>query len=188
MDSSVTHRRWNEASKNSGWEGEISYDIPYMWNQKRNGTNELTYKMETCSQTWNVKTTQLCLTLCNPMDYTVHGIHQARILEWVAFPFMRGFFQPRDWTQVSYTAGRFFTNWATREAHEYWSGLPIPSPVDLPHPETELGLLHCRWILYQLSYQGSLTDLKNGLMIAGREDVGKEKSGSLGWACTHCCI
>ena len=42
MDSSVTHRRWNEASKNSGWEGEISYDIPYMWNQKRNGTNELT--------------------------------------------------------------------------------------------------------------------------------------------------
>ena len=36
------------------------------------------------------------------MDYTVHGILQARILEWVAFPFSRGFSQPRDWTQVSY--------------------------------------------------------------------------------------
>ena len=40
-----------------------------------------------------VKVTQLCLTLCNPMDYTYtdHGILQARILEWVAFPFSRGF-------------------------------------------------------------------------------------------------
>ena len=37
-----------------------------------------------------------CLTLCNPMDYTVHGILQARILEWVAVPFFRGSFQPRD--------------------------------------------------------------------------------------------
>ena len=41
-----------------------------------------------------VKFTQSCLTLCDPMDYTVHGILQARILEWVAFPFSRGFFQP----------------------------------------------------------------------------------------------
>ena len=149
-----------------------------MWNLKRNGTDELTYKPETCSQTWNVKATQSCLTLCNPMDYRVHGIHQARILEWVAFPFMRGSFQSRDGTQVSCTAGRFFTNWATREAQEYWSGEPIPSLVDLLHPGIEPGLLHCRWILYQLSYQGSLTDLENGLMIAGREDMGEEKSGS----------
>ena len=37
-----------------------------------------------------VKVTQLCLTLCNPMDYTQHGILQARILEWVVFPFSRG--------------------------------------------------------------------------------------------------
>ena len=52
-----------------------------------------------------VKVARSCPALCNPMDYTVHGILQARILEWVAFPFSRG-------------------------------------------------LLHCRWILYQLSYQG----------------------------------
>ena len=43
-----------------------------------------------------MKVTQSCPTLCNPMDYTVHGILQARMLEWVAFPFSRGFSQPRD--------------------------------------------------------------------------------------------
>ena len=46
----------------------------------------------------SVKVAQSCLTLCNPMDYTVDGILQARILEWVAFPFSRGSSQPRDWT------------------------------------------------------------------------------------------
>ena len=47
--------------------------------------------------------------------YTVHGILQARVLEWVAFPFSRGSSQPRDWTQVSCIAGRVFSSWATRE-------------------------------------------------------------------------
>ena len=50
------------------------------------------------------------------MDYPVHGILQARILEWVAFPFSKGSSQPRDWTQVFRIAGGFFTSWATREA------------------------------------------------------------------------
>ena len=48
---------------------------------------------------------QLCPTLCDPMDYTVHGILQARILEWVAFPFTRGSSQPRNQTRVSCIAG-----------------------------------------------------------------------------------
>ena len=57
---------------------------------------------------------QSCLTLCDSMDCSlpgssVHGILQARILEWVAIPFSRGSSQPRDGTQVSYTVGRFFT-------------------------------------------------------------------------------
>ena len=56
-----------------------------------------------------VKVAQLCLTLCKPMDYIVHGILQARILEWVAFTFSRGSSQPRDQTQTSCIAGRFFT-------------------------------------------------------------------------------
>ena len=52
------------------------------------------------------------------MDYTVYGILQARILEWVAFPISRESSQPRDWTQVLRTAGRIFLIWATREAEE----------------------------------------------------------------------
>ena len=103
-----------------------------------------------------VKIAHLCLTLCDPMDHTVHGILQARILEWVAFPFSRGIVPtqgsnpgllhcgrilyqlshkrsprilewvaypfsrgsswPRSRTGVSCIAGRFFTNWAMREA------------------------------------------------------------------------
>ena len=63
-----------------------------------------------------VKVAQSRLTLCDPVVYTVHGIPQARILEWVAFPFSRGSSQPRDGTQVSHMAGRFFSSWATREA------------------------------------------------------------------------
>ena len=58
--------------------------------------------------------TQSCLTLCDPMDCSlpsssVHGIFQARTLEWVAISFSRGSFQPRDRTQISHTAGRRFT-------------------------------------------------------------------------------
>ena len=55
------------------------------------------------------------LTCFSTMDYTVHEILQARILEWVAFPFSRGYSQSRDWTQVSYIVGGFFTSWDTRD-------------------------------------------------------------------------
>jgi len=63
-----------------------------------------------------VKVIQSCPTLCDPTDHTVHGILQARILEWVAIPFSRESFQPRDQTQFSHITGGFFTSWATREA------------------------------------------------------------------------
>ena len=56
-----------------------------------------------------VKITQLCLILCDLMDYAVHRILQARIMEWVAIPFSRGSSQPRDQTPVSHLAGGFFT-------------------------------------------------------------------------------
>ena len=55
-------------------------------------------------------------TLCNPVDYTVPGILQARMLEWVALPFSRGSSQPRDRTHISRISGRFFTSWTTKEA------------------------------------------------------------------------
>ena len=63
-----------------------------------------------------------CLIFCNPMDCSpldssVHGISQARILKWVAISFFRGSSRHRNWTRVSCTAGGFFfTNWTTREA------------------------------------------------------------------------
>ena len=64
--------------------------------------------------------TQLCLTLCSPMDVSppsssVYGIFHVRILELVAIPFSRGSSWHRDWTCVSYVAGRLFTVWATRD-------------------------------------------------------------------------
>ena len=67
-----------------------------------------------------VKVTQLCPTLCDPMDCSlpgssVHGILQARILEWVAMPFSRESSQSRDLTWVLHNASRFFTIWATRK-------------------------------------------------------------------------
>ena len=59
------------------------------------------------------------------MDYTVHGLLQARILEWVAFPFSRPSSQPSDQTQVPLQGPpgkESFTSWATREAQEYQGG------------------------------------------------------------------
>ena len=104
-----------------------------------------------------MKVIQSCTTLCSPVDYTIHGILQARtvgslslfqgifptqglnpglphcrqilyqlshkgsprIPEWVAYPFSRGSFWPRNWTGVSCITGRFLTNWAIREAFVY---------------------------------------------------------------------
>ena len=66
---------------------------------------------------WSLSHVWLCNSMdCSPSGSLVHGILQARILEWVAISFSSGFSQPRDWTQVSYIRGSFFTVWATREA------------------------------------------------------------------------
>ena len=86
---------------------------------------------------WTIARRVLC-----PWDFLCPlsmGIVQARKLEWVAMPSSRGSFQARDQTQVSCIAGRFFTIWATREAQEYWSGQPIPSPGNLPNPGIKSG-------------------------------------------------
>ena len=75
--------------------------------------------------------TQSCPTLCDPMDCSllcssVHGIFQARVLEWVAISFSRGSSWPTDWTQVSRIVGRYFTVWATREVQTLSYDLAIP--------------------------------------------------------------
>ena len=92
-NSSFLYYLWIAKSTNTG-----VHPTFYLWGE---------VKWKSLSHVW----------LCNPKDYTVHGIHQARILEWIAFPFSRGSSQPRDQIQVSHIAARFFTHWATSEAH-----------------------------------------------------------------------
>ena len=95
------------------------------------------------------KVTESCPTLCDPMDWSIpgssiHGILQARVLEWVAIAFSRGSPQPRDQTQVFRIAGRHFTIQATWEAPTYsihsinsvYMSIPIfrfIPPPSLPH-------------------------------------------------------
>ena len=67
-----------------------------------------------------VKVAQSCPTLCDPMDYTVHGILQTRILEWVVFPISRGSSQPRDWTQISHIAGGSLPAQLQGKSHFYY--------------------------------------------------------------------
>ena len=88
-----------------------------------------------------------CPTLCDPMDYTVRGILQARILEWVVIPFSRRSSQPRDRTQVSHIAGGFFTSWATREAQTNspvsgsWQMWIWEDPMNCGEPQCECPVL-----------------------------------------------
>ena len=140
--------------------------------------------------------TQSWLTLCNPMNCTppgssIHGTFQARILEWTAIISRRSFW-PRDRTQVSRTAGRLFTIWATKEEQDTQckkSGKktrpPLCDPMDRivrgflqagilgwvvypfssrsSQPRNQAGLLYCRQNHYQLSYEGSQTKGKINL-------------------------
>ena len=98
------------------------------------------------------KVAQLCPTLCYPMNYTVHGILQARILKWVAFPFSGGSSQPRS------PALQVDSLPAEPPGKPQNTGVGSLSLVQWIFPTQELnqGLLHCRQILCQLSYQGSL--------------------------------
>ena len=104
---------------------------------------------------WSESCSQLCPTFCYSMDYTVDGVLQARILEWVALPFSSRSSQPRDGTQVSRIVGRFFTSWATREAKNIGVGSLSLLQQIFPTQKLNRGLPHYRWILYQLSHQGS---------------------------------
>ena len=87
------------------------------------------------------------------MDYTVHGILQARILEWVAFPFSRGSSHPRDGTQVSHISGDSLPDESPGEPKNTEVGSLSLLQI-FPTQELNWDLLHCRQILYQLSYQG----------------------------------
>ena len=70
---------------------------------------------------------------CSPPGFSVHGILQARTLEWVAISFSKESSWPRDWTQVSCLAGRFFTTWAARETHIWYTAKLLQSCPTLCH-------------------------------------------------------
>ena len=78
---------------------------------------------------------QLCLTLCNPTDSSppgspVHGVLQAKILEWVTISYSRWSSSPRDWTRVPCIVDRFLTVWATMEAYQIDSNMETAQHVD----------------------------------------------------------
>ena len=79
---------------------------------------------------------------------------QARLLEWVAFPSSRRSSQPRDRTQISHTEGGFFTSWATgRPKNTGVDSLSLRQGIFMTQ-ESNWCLQHCRWIPYQLNYEG----------------------------------
>ena len=90
----------------------------YYWSRERSEIVQL--KGHVVNWKCESESHSVLLILFNPMDYIVHGILQARILEWVAFPFFRGSSQLRDQTQVSHIAGGFFTSWATGKLKGSW--------------------------------------------------------------------
>ena len=106
------------------------------------------------------KSLQSCPTLlnlrdCSPSGSSVHGILQARILEWVTMPSSKGFSQPRDRTQVSHIAADSLPSEPLGKPKNTGVGsLSLLQGIFLTQ-ESNQGLLHCRRILYQLSYEGS---------------------------------
>ena len=107
---------------------------------------------------------------CDPTDCSlpgssVHGILQARTLEWVAVSFCRGSSQPRNQTWVSYIAGRLFTNWATKEAHEMMDWFKIGKGVWKGYI-----LSPCLFNLYveYIIWSAGLEEQQAGIRIAGR--------------------
>ena len=131
-----------QKSTNFHWDKMLKEKPPHIWWSKPiEKQNKTFYRFKMCKCPHQVKlyserislflnaivlclVTQSYLILwdpmaCSPPGSSVHGISQARILEWVAMPSSRGSSQPRDRTQVSCIAGGFFTIWATREAKCY---------------------------------------------------------------------
>ena len=114
----IAHGTLLNATWQPGWEGSLGDNGTYICMSESLHCSPGAITALFANQLWSaVKVAQICPTLCDPMNYTVHAILQARILEWVVIPFSGGFSQPRDQIQVSRVAGGFFTRWATREAH-----------------------------------------------------------------------
>ena len=114
-------------------------------------------------------------TLCDPMDCTVHGILQARILEWGAFPFSRGSSQPKSPTVHMDSLP------ADPQGKSRNTGVGSLSLLQriFPTQESNRALLHCRWILYQLSYEGSPISMVFYCLLSHIERVTGRKARGL---------
>ena len=99
---------------------------------------------------WGYRVSESCSAMSDSLQshglYTVHGILQARILEWVAVSFSRGSSQPRDRTQVSHIPGRIFTSWATREVIVFICCVTMLKSLDLYESAPSTG--RHEWLFY----------------------------------------
>ena len=125
-----------------------------------------------------VKVAQCCPLLCDPMGFTAHGILQARILEWVVFPFSRRSSQPRDLPRSPTLQADSLPAEPQREAQNTGVGSLSLLQWIFPTQESNWGLLNCRWILYQLSYEGRQIHSKQ-ILITNFHTVLKNSSKTI---------
>ena len=115
-------RLW--APNTGGWKSILGHRTGSCKLQLRSGTTKKKKKRLNKESEVSQSCPALCYPLdCSPPGSSIHGIFQARVLEWVAISFSRGSSRPRDWTQVSRIVGRCFTIWATREVQGDKKGL-----------------------------------------------------------------
>jgi len=143
-----------------------------------------------CSH-WVSEVAQSCPTLCDPVDcrlpgFSVHGILQARILEWVTISFSRGSSQPRDWIRVSSVGDRRFNLWATREGKVFslaetncstvysYSRNDAPPSVGLALIGKEHKIKFRSW--ENIYYKGTILDVIYARIIISKENVSEINS------------
>ena len=129
---------------------------------------------------------QSCPTLCDLVDSSIHGIFQARILEWVAISFSRGTFRPRNQTRVSCIVGRRFTVWATK-----WSEITQSCPTLCNTMDCSLsgssvhGIFQARvleWIAISFSKGSSNPGIKPRFPALRADTLPSEPPGKSVWA------
>ena len=135
-------------------------DVENFWLPRREGSGGINWKTERDLYTLLCSVTQSRPTLCDLLDCSppsssVHGILQARILERVPMPSSRGSSQSRDRTQVFCIAVDSLPTEPPGKSKNTGVGNRSFLQGIFPSQELNQGLLHCRWIIYQLSYQGS---------------------------------
>ena len=156
-------RELNKESKLLGFKLKQSLKL-------RCGGTDFQFWLGNTSSTVLCLVTQSCSTLCEPMDcsppgFLSMGILQARILEWVAMPSTRGSSWPRDQTLISWIASRFFKSEPPGKPKNTEVGSLSLLQGIFPTQESNWGLLHCRWIPYQQSHQGSPTSSINTIQV-----------------------